>query len=130
MPAKPLRVLVAEDDLPIRRVAELTLASLGCEVVGVVDGLEILERCIAQGESFDLAIVDAVMPHVDGIEAIARLRDHGPTRELPVVCMSSKAFGPGCDASLKKPFTRPELVEAAEAALRARGKLGPGERLG
>jgi CheY-like chemotaxis protein len=115
-----LRILVVDDEPANREVAGVILSKLGHEVVLLENGAEALERCIEQGERFDLILMDILMPVLDGLEATRRLRAHNPTKDLPIVCVSARASGSdkeagmaaGCDYYLTKPYRRQDLIQA------------------
>ena len=67
------RILLVEDDKEIREGVEIFLKSQGYEVFQAADGLEGLE--ILKNQPIDLAIVDVMMPRMDGITMVARLRE-------------------------------------------------------
>lgn len=84
-----MRILLAEDNEPNRRVASALLraAGYGLEVVG--DGAKACER--AATTDFDVVLMDVNMPNVDGIEATRRLRHDPRTRHLPIIGVSACA---------------------------------------
>ena len=65
------RILVVDDEARIRRALERLLRRDGHEVVQAADGLEALEKC--RQESFNLAVVDLLMPRMGGLELLARM---------------------------------------------------------
>ena len=69
------RVLLADDEAPVRRFAVRALESIGVEVVAVSDGQEAIEAFHADGGAFDLVILDATMPRMGGIEAMEGIRE-------------------------------------------------------
>lgn len=124
-PARPLAVLVADDVEDITTIIQQCLTALGHAVTCVGSGRELLKA--VRGQTFDLVIVDIVMPDGDGHDAIVALtRAHPNTR---IVAMSGGgklmptdpglriAKGLGADAVLPKPFSRPQLLAAIEKAM-------------
>ena len=102
------RVLLVEDNDIGRLMARTLLEKLGCTVVEAANGAEAVTR--AEQEDFDLLLTDILMPVMDGIEAISRIRKLKPA-ELPIVAMSANAdnswsnsFRAGADGYLVKPF--------------------------
>jgi DNA-binding response OmpR family regulator len=120
--SKPRRVLVIEDDREIAQLVRLHLVDLGCEVHLVHDGAAGLQR--AQTETFDLVVLDLMLPGLDGLEICKRLRA-GPNY-LPILMTTSKAseldrvlgLELGADDYLTKPFSVGELVARVKALFR------------
>jgi chemotaxis protein histidine kinase CheA/CheY-like chemotaxis protein len=119
-----LRVLVVDDSLAVRKVAERFLLDAGCDVALAVDGAEALELLRSGGSTFQAVISDLEMPHVDGYHLLSTLRATSATRTLPVAIMSSRrddqhraeAHRLGADAYLTKPFTAAQLTAFVHAA--------------
>jgi PAS domain S-box-containing protein len=89
-PATPCTALIVEDDPHSRDVLVNLLQEVGCTVVQAFDGIEGLARCRA--ERFDIVFSDIRMPHMDGVEMIARLRADPATAALPVVAVSASSL--------------------------------------
>ncbi|HZZ86999.1 MAG TPA: EAL domain-containing protein [Caulobacteraceae bacterium] len=113
------RVLVADDSAVNREVALEALSRLGCHVTLVNDGLEAVEA--AARETFDLVLMDASMPQMDGYEATAEIRraeTSAGKQRLPVVSLTANVVGSaadrwreaGMDGMLSKPFTLAALA--------------------
>ena len=110
-----MKIFLCDDDPLIRTVVSAVLESVGHQVVVAVDGQEALEKI--QGDSFDLLITDKRMPKLDGIELVEKLR----ALKIPVKVVMASAFSHESDvhvqerlqidASLKKPFTKAELLD-------------------
>jgi DNA-binding response OmpR family regulator len=84
---KPRRVLVVEDDREIAELVRLHLVDLGCEVHIANDGAAGLAR--AQAQTYDLVILDVMLPGLDGLEICKRLR--AGAGYLPILMTTSKA---------------------------------------
>jgi DNA-binding response OmpR family regulator len=118
------KVLVVEDDAHIRELIGLHLGLEGLESVAVGDGQEALVR--AQADSFDLIILDLMLPGVDGIAVCRAVRREGPNQDVPILMLtarreeSDKVLGleSGADDYLAKPFGIRELVARVRALLR------------
>jgi len=115
------RVLIAEDEEPVRQLLARALAMDGHEVEAAPDGAAALERLAA--EPFDLLLTDIRMPIMDGIAlALAAARDYPA---LSIVLMTGYAGererAQGLDALVHdvvlKPFTLVEIKQALKAAL-------------
>ena len=104
------RILVADDDIAIVKVLETILASDGYEVDTALDGEEALEK--ASAGTYDLVLLDIVMPRRDGIEVCRRLRAHERYRATPVIIVTAhtrhedmvEAFAAGVTDYIRKPF--------------------------
>ena len=114
-------ILIVEDDKEIREGVEIYLKSQGYKVFQArdgVEGLEILER-----EEIHLAIVDIMMPRMDGIQMTLKLREK---YDFPVIMLSAKSeeadkitgLNLGADDYVTKPFTPMELMARVNSQLR------------
>ncbi len=116
-----LKVLVAEDNVTNRLVAERFLERLGCTVMCAEDGVVAVE--LSATEPFDLILMDMQMPNLGGVDATIAIREGpGPNRSTPVVALTANALETdrkrcmeaGMDGFLTKPFKiealRKELV--------------------
>lgn len=134
---KSLRVLVVEDEETNREVAEGILTSLGHVVVSVTNGREALDLAERGEESFDVVLMDVLMPVMDGFETTRHLRALPHMREVPIICVSAKSSGTdeasglraGCDYYLSKPYRARQLLNVITQVLLRRGILSPGETI-
>jgi len=114
-------ILLVEDDKEIREGVEIFLKSQGYVVFQAADGMEGLE--ILEREEIQLAIVDIMMPRMDGITMTARLREN---YDFPVIFLSAKSeemdkvlgLNIGADDYITKPFTPMELMARVNSQLR------------
>ena len=114
-------VLVVEDDKEIREGVEIYLKSQGYEVFQAADGVEGLE--VIEKEDIHLAIVDIMMPRMDGISMVVKLREN---YDFPVIFLSAKSeevdkimgLNMGADDYVTKPFTPMELLARVNSQLR------------
>ena len=124
-------VLVVEDDKEIREGVEIYLKSQGYEVFQAADGVEGLE--VIEKEDIHLAIVDIMMPRMDGISMVVKLREK---YDFPVIFLSAKSeevdkimgLNMGADDYVTKPFTPMELLARVNSQLRRYSRFM--ERLG
>ena len=124
-------VLVVEDDKEIREGVEIYLKSQGYEVFQAADGVEGLE--VIEKEDIHLAIVDIMMPRMDGISMVVKLREK---YDFPVIFLSAKSeevdkimgLNMGADDYVTKPFTPMELLARVNSQLRTYRRFM--ERLG
>jgi two-component system cell cycle response regulator len=82
------RVLVADDSPLVLRVIEKMLAGAGYSVLVAHDGLEAIEKAMAEG--VDLVILDVMMPRMNGYQACRLLKTEPTTKAIPVVILTSK----------------------------------------
>jgi CheY-like chemotaxis protein len=85
-----IRILLIEDDKFLRRACEVGLKKRGFAVVTANDGEEGLQK--AQAESFDLILMDMLMPKLSGLEALETLKKDDRTRGIPVVILSNSSL--------------------------------------
>jgi len=118
---KTERILIVEDDKEIRQGVEIYLKSQGYEVFQAADGIEGLE--IIQKEVIHLAIVDVMMPRMDGITMTMKARKD---YDFPIIMLSAKSedvdkitgLNIGADDYVTKPFTPMELLARVNSHLR------------
>ena len=114
-------VLIVEDDTEIREGVEIYLKSQGYQVFQAADGVEGLE--MIEREEIHLAIVDVMMPRMDGIQMTIKLREK---YDFPVIFLSAKSeevdkimgLNMGADDYVTKPFTPMELLARVNSQLR------------
>jgi two-component system alkaline phosphatase synthesis response regulator PhoP len=85
-----IRILLIEDDKFLRRACEVGLKKRGFAVVTANDGEEGLQK--AQTDSFDLILMDMLMPKLSGLEALETLKKDDRTRGIPVVILSNSSL--------------------------------------
>jgi DNA-binding response OmpR family regulator len=116
-------VLVADDDVDILSLVGLRLERAGYEVVTAQDGVEALE--VVETRTPDIAVVDVMMPRMDGHELVRRLREREDTREMPILILTAAVHDrvaqaseeAGADAQMRKPFSPRELVARLDEML-------------
>ena len=122
--ASPLRVLVVDDEPPIRRFLRTSLGAQGHVVIEAEDAASALNR-LRQHEA-DVVVLDLGLPGMDGFEVISQLRDSGSS--VPIIVLSSRAdeagkvksLDMGADDYVTKPFGVDELLARIRTALRHR----------
>lgn len=120
-------ILVCDDDREIVDAIEIYLLQEGFNVLKAYDGIEALE-CLKNND-VQLLIIDIMMPRLDGIHAILKIRE---TSSIPIIILSAKTEDPdkilglniGADDYLPKPFNPLELVARVKSQLRRYTKLG------
>ncbi len=119
-------MLVVDDEPMVREVASTYLVREGFEVAEAADGTEALDRMSA--ESFDLIVLDVMLPEIDGFSVLTRIRR---TSDVPVVLLTARAdesdrllgLELGADDYVVKPFSPRELAARVRTILRR--TLGP-----
>lgn len=114
-------ILVVDDEPKIRRLLSINLASLGYEVVCAVDGPSAL--AIFEDHQPDLVLLDVMMPGLDGLEVLRRIRTKSNCAVILLTAKDQvedkiKAFDLGADDYLSKPFALEELFGRVRAVLR------------
>lgn len=124
------KVLVVEDEQNIRDLVCLHLGLEGYECVPVGDGKEAM--MLASEKTFDLIILDLMLPGMDGVTITRAIRRHGPNRNAPILMLTARreeadkvmGLDSGADDYLTKPFGVRELMaRAAALTRRVRGTL-------
>lgn len=117
------RILVIDDDDLLTELVSFTLEAHGHEVVTAPDGESGLE--LALREPFDLVVLDGILPGLDGLEVLRRLRGEPATAELPVIMLSARkderdvvgGLSLGAEDYLVKPFIPEELAVRIDKTL-------------
>jgi two-component system chemotaxis response regulator CheY len=118
-------VLMVEDCLTTAHLQEFALKVRDFEVETARDGMEALEKLYQDPEKFDLLIADLVMPRMDGLTLVRKLRQHETFRDLPIVILTSEyeeeskreSLRAGADLYLTKPTGMETLVAHMEMLL-------------
>ena len=118
------RLLIVDDEERIRDIIKKYAQFEGFETVEAVDGLQAVEIC--RKESFDLIIMDVMMPELDGFSAVREIRK---TSSTPVLMLSARGeeydkihgFELGIDDYVVKPFSPKELMMRVSAILKRSG---------
>jgi two-component system KDP operon response regulator KdpE len=118
------RVLVVDDEPPIRRFLRTSLSAQGYHVIEAEDGPS--AKAALRQNAVDVIVLDLGLPGLDGFEIIKQLREQGST--IPIVVLSSRtdeagkvrALDLGADDYVTKPFGMDELIARLRTALRHR----------
>ena len=121
------KILICDDEKEILELIELYLGKEGYSVVKASDGQEAIEK-VKNDTNFDLAIVDIMMPRVDGYKVIKEIRK---LYNIPIIMLSAKnqdsdkilGLDLGADDYITKPFNPLELVARVNAQIRMLYKL-------
>jgi DNA-binding response OmpR family regulator len=120
----PGRVLIVEDEPDISALLAFHLEREGYQVFRARDGLDALQQVRARRP--DLALLDLMLPGIDGLEVCRRLRQDPATAALPIVMLTAKreevdrvlGLELGADDYIVKPFSPKEVVARVRAVLR------------
>lgn len=118
------RILAVDDEPDIIELLSYNLSREGFEVTTATDGEEALKKIKAK--SFDLVILDLMMPGIQGMELCRILRNDPRTKDLPVIMLTAKTeevdrilgLEMGADDYITKPFSPRELIARIKAVLR------------
>lgn len=116
-----MNILIAEDEQDIRNLLALHLAKEGYKVFEACDGVEALK--VFEENNIDLALLDVMMPKLDGFQVIQKLRE---ISEIPVIFLTARegdndkilGLGLGADDYIVKPFNPIEVIARIQAQLR------------
>jgi CheY-like chemotaxis protein len=109
------RILVADDDVTLVRILETVLAGDGYDVDPAYDGQDAVQK--AMSRTYDLVLMDILMPHLDGITACRQLRATERYRSTPFIVLTARtrqddmteAFTAGFTDYIRKPFALPQV---------------------
>ena len=118
------RVLVVEDEAPIRELLRLHLSLGGFDVTEAGDGTRALD--VARSEPFDLIVLDVMLPGIDGITVCRAVRVEGANVRTPILMVTARdtesdtviGLESGADDYLAKPFGMRELMARVSALMR------------
>ena len=121
------RVLVVDDDREIVKAIDILLRKEGYEVLKAYDGLQALD--ILAREQVRLVLIDVMMPRLDGLSALMRIRERA---NIPVIVLSAKSeetdkvlgLSMGADDYVAKPYNPQELADRVKSHLRRFTTLG------
>ena len=130
-----MKIWCVEDDASIRDIEIYTLNSTGFEARGFENGEDFF-AALAQ-ETPDLVILDVMLPGMDGVSILRKMKDNAATKRLPVIMATAKgmeydkiqSLDLGADDYLVKPFGMMEMVSRVRAVLRRCAPLGEGSVL-
>lgn len=113
-----------EDDKSIRDIEIYTLKSTGFEAVGFCNGMDFFEAL--KKDKPELILLDIMLPDMDGLEILRRLRNNPQSADIPVIMATAKgtefdkiqSLDSGADDYLVKPFGMMEMVSRIKAVLR------------
>ena len=122
-PTNPQKILIADDEVYMLRLLEMTFKKGGYEVVSCRDGKEALATAFTAQPQ--LIVLDVMMPGLDGLGALRLLKENPATRDIPVVVLSAKGHAltrvdavlAGAVLFLAKPFSPNQLLGEVQKIL-------------
>ena len=120
-----IRILAVDDERPIAELLRLSLKQAGYECICAYDGIQAAD--LIEKETFDLILLDIMLPGIDGFELMEYIRTTG----IPVIFLTAKnavadrvrGLRLGAEDYMVKPFDVLELLARVEGVLRRHGKL-------
>ncbi len=122
---KPSKILLADDDTPLRTLLKITLGTGDYCVIETADGVSALK--MARREMPDLIVLDWMMPGMTGLEVADSLRRDASTNAIPIIMLTARdekederqALALGIFGFMVKPFSPLEFLHMVESALDA-----------
>jgi DNA-binding response OmpR family regulator len=123
-------ILLADDEKEIVDLLSLYLESAGFDVIGVYSGTEALDMISSNDVKIDAAVVDIMMPGMDGYTLVRKIRE---TSSIPIIILSARSddsgkilgLDLGADDYITKPFNPLEITARVQAQLRRYYRLNP-----
>ena len=124
----PIRVLAADDEEDVLGLVETKLQKAGFEVTTAINGLEAVEKALA--ERPDVVIMDVMMPELDGLSACTKIKQELGEKAPIIILLTARGqesdvvegLSCGADDYMVKPFAPRELVARVNVALMKAGK--------
>jgi len=119
------KILIVEDDSFVMDIYQTKLGQSGYDVVGADNGLEALKKVKEEGP-FDLMLLDIVMPYMDGLEILKKIKSDEKNKNLPIILLTNLSQKEEVDKGLelgakdyliKSHFTPSEVLEKIEGYL-------------
>jgi len=116
-------IMVVDDDPDLVTLLRLMLEQKGFNVMCAYDGLQVFAGLEMQKP--DLIILDLMMPYMDGLEVLERLKADQETSSIPVILITAQdefenimsGYKKGADYHIAKPFTKPQMMTAIDYLL-------------
>lgn len=110
------KILLVDDSATILMMERMILTKLPYELLTAVNGEEAVAKALS--EHPDLILMDVVMPQMNGLEAVRRIREQDATRNVPIIMVTTRgemeniesAYASGCNDYVTKPINSAELV--------------------
>ncbi len=117
------KILLVDDSNTVLLLHQMMLSDSGFTLLVARNGREGFEKAIA--EQPDLILMDVVMPEMDGIEAVKKIREHAQLRTTPIILVTTRGeadnvargYAAGCTAYITKPFDSAALLAKIQTFL-------------
>lgn len=121
------KAVIAEDDEVIRQLLTSKLKRSGFDVAGFEDGQACIEHLQQRDELPHIVVLDVMMPRMDGLQVLERIREDDTLGELPVLMLTARSrekdvvegFERGATDYVTKPFSPSEVIARIERLIRA-----------
>lgn len=118
------RILIVDDERPIRDMVSLALSRAGFSLAEAADGHQ--AQAMINNQSPDLILMDWMLPDISGVRLTKRLKQDNETQDIPIIMLTARAeeidkingLNAGADDYVSKPFSPGELVARIKAVLR------------
>ncbi|PMP74013.1 MAG: response regulator [Chloroflexus aggregans] len=118
-----MKILLAEDEEDLQLIFKMVLEDESHTVTVVNNGYEVLERLA--NDTFDLLLIDVMMPQMDGLELCERIQDHPVWRQIPILLLTAKPksslslkdLPPMVRGLIEKPFNVFQLIDEVRTIL-------------
>lgn len=129
MAEKKKRILVVDDEPDVVNIVKRILESDGHDVMCAYDGLEVFQRL--QEQTPDIIVIDRMMPGMNGLEVVSRLKESPKTSAIPVIMLTSlgkfddvaEGYQHGADCYITKPFTKNQILNGVRLVTAARPEM-------
>ncbi|QDT47414.1 Alkaline phosphatase synthesis transcriptional regulatory protein PhoP [Symmachiella dynata] len=124
-------ILLVDDEADIRQATQLWMATAGFKTSTAKDGEQAV-ACATQQQP-DAIVMDVRMPHLDGLSALAELKEQTSTQHIPVVMLSAslvdqeRALDAGANCFVTKPYDGRNLIKVVQAAIGTADLITPSE---
>ncbi len=123
LPKSKRTIIVVDDNHDLVEIVRITLESKGFNVRRAYDGLQVFY--VLKQQKPDLVILDILMPQMDGLEVLARLKCNPATASIPVILLTEKGepedlikgYERGAEYYIPKPFTKNQLLDGVNSIL-------------
>lgn len=120
------KILIVEDDQHIRKLLHILIRKEDIQIEEAVEGNEALEKLA--NNTYDLVILDIMMPNVDGFQILKTMRESPATATLPVIVVTAKTedkdlmkgYSMGANYYITKPFEPQDLIHSIELILKVK----------
>lgn len=122
------RILVVDDDKELLKLVTMLLNRIGARTIQAKDGVRALEIIMDTTAPIDMIILDLMLPDIDGLELLQRIREQSRFDSVPIIILSAKAdpnsirygLNNGADSYITKPYIANNLIDRVKELITAR----------